>query len=150
MRSIIRGLGLAATAMTLTAAAALAGSGPAGAAPAAPAGTASLYAPSALVLSVTAGEDPAQGTALRAVTLVCAPRPAGTHPDPAAACAELRAQEAEFDAITAGGSEQPCTREWDPVSVTAVGVWEGRRIGYEHTFGNQCGFRHGSGAVFSF
>ncbi|KIF05133.1 alkaline protease inhibitor, partial [Streptomyces sp. RSD-27] len=75
MRSITRSLGLASGAMALTALTALAGTG---AADAAPTGTQSLYAPSALVVSVTAGQNAADGTVLRAVTLVCAPRPGGT------------------------------------------------------------------------
>lgn len=77
MRSIAKGLGLGSAAMALTALTALAWPGTAGAAPA---GTESLYAPSALVLSVSAGPDADAGAALRAVTLVCSPTPGGTHP----------------------------------------------------------------------
>ncbi|MFG2295930.1 SSI family serine proteinase inhibitor [Streptomyces sp. NPDC048603] len=147
MRSIMRSLGLAATATAMTVLATLAWSGPAGAAPS---GAERLYAPSALVLDITAGEDAYEGTILRAVTLSCSLSPAGTHPDPSAACAELRSAGAEFDAITDAGRELACTREWDPVTVTASGVWEGRRVSYEHTFANRCALRNGSGAVFSF
>ncbi|QES51641.1 alkaline protease [Streptomyces venezuelae] len=147
MRSIARSLGLSSAAMALTAVTALAAAGPAGAAPA---GTESLYAPSALVLSLSAGEDPAYGTVLRAVTLSCMPGPSGTHPDPAGACAELRAEEGEFAAITEGGQEIACTREWDPMSVTAAGVWEGQLVTFEHTFANPCAFRNGSGVLFGF
>ncbi|MFJ3923235.1 SSI family serine proteinase inhibitor [Streptomyces sp. NPDC090022] len=147
MRSIARGLGLASAAMALTALTALAGSGVAGAAPS---GTESLYAPSALVLAITAGDDPDEGTALRAVTLVCAPRPSGTHPAPAAACAELRAADAMFDTITMPATGVRCSKEWDPMTVTADGVWNGRRVAYTHTFGNPCAMRHGSGALFRF
>ncbi|MEV8532513.1 subtilase-type protease inhibitor [Streptomyces sp. NPDC051211] len=147
MRSIARSLGLSSAAMALTAVTALAASGPAGAAPA---GADSLYAPSALVLSITAGEDPAYGTVLRAVTLSCMPGPDGTHPDPAAACAELRAEQGRFEAITEDGQEVACTREWDPVTVNAAGVWQGRLVNYAHTFSNQCALRHGSGTVFDF
>lgn len=56
---------------------------------AAPAKAESLYAPSALVLTVARGEDPLTATVERAVTLTCAPTAEGTHPDPAAACKEL-------------------------------------------------------------
>ncbi|MEU3725482.1 SSI family serine proteinase inhibitor [Streptomyces sp. NPDC031705] len=145
MRSITRSLGLATGAMALTALTALAGSG---AADAAPAGTQSLYAPSALVVSVTAGEDAAHGTVLRAATLVCAPRPGGTHPDPAAACAELRAAGASLDALAAPRPDTACTREWNPVTVTAEGVWQGRRLSYTYTFGNPCGLRSTTGVLF--
>ncbi|MGW0364427.1 subtilase-type protease inhibitor [Streptomyces sp. NPDC002990] len=156
MRSIARSLGLGTAAMALTALTALAWPGAAGAATAgtaaggkATAGTASLYAPSALVLSVSAGEDTG-GTVLRAVTLVCAPAPRGTHPDPVAACAELRAHSAQLDAITAPAANVACTREWNPMTVTAVGVWEGRRLGYSYTFGNPCGLQNTTGVLFDF
>ncbi|WP_443065186.1 SSI family serine proteinase inhibitor [Streptomyces sp. NBC_00536] len=140
-------MGLASAAMALTALTALAGSG---AADAAPSGAESLYAPSALVLGVTAGDDARHGTVLRAVTLVCAPRPSGTHPDPAAACTELLAAAGRPDMITEGGAAAVCTREYDPVTVTADGVWQGKRFTYDHTFANRCAMRAGSGAVFAF
>ncbi|MFD5417811.1 subtilase-type protease inhibitor [Streptomyces sp. NPDC127069] len=145
MRSITRCLGLASGAMALTALTALAGTG---AADAAPTGTQTLYAPSALVVSVTAGQDAAAGTVLRAVTLVCAPRPGGTHPSPAAACAELRANAASLDALAAPRPDSACTREWNPVTVTADGVWQGRRMSWTYTFGNPCGLRSSNGVLF--
>ncbi|MER5871920.1 subtilase-type protease inhibitor [Streptomyces sp. NPDC002044] len=147
MRSIARGLGLGSAAMALTALTALAWPGAAGAAPA---GTASLYAPSALVLSVAAGEDADAGTVLRAVTLVCAPTPGGTHPDPAAACAELLANSPELDALAAPAPNTACTREWNPMTVRADGVWQGQRMSYAYTFGNPCGLGNATGALFSF
>ncbi|MBT2481780.1 subtilase-type protease inhibitor [Streptomyces sp. ISL-94] len=147
MRSIAKGLGLGSAAMALTALTALAWPGTAGAAPS---GTQSLYAPSALVLGVTAGEDAATGTVVRAVTLVCAPTPGGTHPNPAAACAELRASAAELDELAAPGAGAACTREWNPVTVTADGVWQGRRLSYSYTFANPCGLRHTAGTLFNF
>jgi hypothetical protein len=147
MRSIARSLGLGSAAMALTALTALAWPG---AADAAPSGTESLYAPSALVLGVAAGQDAGSATVLRAVTLVCAPAPGGTHPNPAAACAELRANAARLDRVAAPRSGIACTKEWNPMTVTADGVWEGRRLNYSYTFGNPCGFRNSSGALFGF
>ncbi|MFF4580387.1 subtilase-type protease inhibitor [Streptomyces sp. NPDC001389] len=131
--------------MALTALTALAGTG---AADAAPTGTQSLYAPSALVVSVTAGQNATDGTVLRAVTLVCAPRPGGTHPSPAAACAELKANGRSLDALAAPRPDTVCTREWNPVTVTADGVWQGRRMSYTYTFGNPCGLRSSTGVLF--
>ncbi|MFB6561212.1 subtilase-type protease inhibitor [Streptomyces sp. NPDC056400] len=145
MRSIARGLGLGSAAMALTALTALAWPGTAGAAPT---GTESLYAPSALVLSVTAGPDAKKGTVLRAVTLVCSPAPGGTHPNPAAACAELRANGSRLDPLAAPADGAVCTREWNPMTVAAVGVWQGRRLSYSYTFANPCGLRNTSGALF--
>jgi hypothetical protein len=147
MRYIARGLALAAaTTLTLVAAPAVT----AGAAQSGAQDTQSLYPPSALVLTITAGDDARNGTVLRAVTLGCTPTASGTHPDAAAACAELRATEAGFDAITARGSSGVCTKQWDPVTVTADGVWNGKRVSYEHTFGNSCTKSYGSGVVFAF
>ncbi|MEV6950499.1 subtilase-type protease inhibitor [Streptomyces sp. NPDC051183] len=145
MRSIARSLGLTSAAMGLAALTALVGSG---AADAAPSGTESLYAPSVLVLSLTDGADADNGTVRRAVTLVCAPRPGGTHPSPAAACAELRAHGPDLDALAQPRSDAACTREWDPVTVAADGVWQGRRLNYTYTFANPCGLRNSSGVLF--
>lgn len=110
----------------------------------------SLYAPSALVLTVTDGADHKTGTVQRAVTLSCAPSPSGSHPDAATACAELKKNGAKFDAITASGTNRVCTKEWEPVTVTADGVWEGQRVDYAHTFSNSCALDGGRGAVFTF
>ncbi|MFJ6795216.1 subtilase-type protease inhibitor [Streptomyces sp. NPDC091268] len=146
MRSIARCLGLTSAAMGLTALTALAGSG---AADAAPSGAETLYAPSALVLSVTDGADADNGTVLRAVTLICAPRPGGTHPSPAAACAELRANADQLDALAQPRSDAACTKEWRPVTVAAEGVWQGRRMSYTYTFANSCGLRNSTGTLFT-
>ncbi|MFI2372661.1 subtilase-type protease inhibitor [Streptomyces sp. NPDC018833] len=121
-----------------------------GSAGAAQTGSQSLYAPSALVLTVTAGEDALNGSVLRAVTLGCAPTASGTHPDPEAACAELRAAEARFEAITTADGGVMCTRQWDPVTVTADGVWDGKRVSFTHTFGNACLKDGSDGVVFGF
>ncbi|MFF3325536.1 subtilase-type protease inhibitor [Streptomyces sp. NPDC002889] len=151
MRYIARGLALAAaTTLVLVAAPSVSTAGAAQSGTKGTQETQSLYAPSALVLTVTAGDDAANGTVLRAVTLGCAPRATGTHPAAAEACAELRANEARFDAITTRGSNAACTKQWDPVTVTADGVWEGKRVSYVHTFGNACTKGHGSGVVFGF
>ncbi|ARP68766.1 protease inhibitor protein [Streptomyces pluripotens] len=108
----------------------------------------SLYAPSALVLTTGHGSDAATATPERAVTLSCAPTASGTHPASFQACAELRWVGGDFDAL------QPrldvwCTKLYDPVVVTAQGVWEGKRVSYERTFGNMC-MRDATGSVFAF
>ncbi|MDN0197762.1 protease inhibitor [Streptomyces sp. S.PNR 29] len=122
----------------------------AGAALASPgAAPASLYAPSALVLTVGHGESAATVTPDRAVTLTCAPRPSGSHPDPVRACAELRGTEGDFDALTAEDGVL-CTREYQPVVVTVDGVWQGRRVSYERTFSNECVKNAHGTSVFTF
>ncbi|MEU5807941.1 MULTISPECIES: subtilase-type protease inhibitor [unclassified Streptomyces] len=147
MRSIARSLGLGSAAMALTALTALAWPGTADAAPT---GTESVYAPSALVLVVSTGADPGYATPLRAVTLSCSPSPRGTHPSPAAACAELRAHADRLDVLAEPLPNVDCTREWNPMTVTADGVWKGRRISYSYTFANPCALRHSSGTLFDF
>ncbi|MGW5650784.1 subtilase-type protease inhibitor [Streptomyces humi] len=117
-----------------------------GAAVAAPS---SLYAPSALVLTTGHGSDAATATPERAVTLTCAPAASGTHPAAAQACAELRGAGGDFDAL-APGNDVWCTKLYDPVVVTVEGVWQGKRVSYERSFGNAC-MRDAYGAsVFAF
>ena len=136
--------------LTLTATAVcgpLAGAAHAAPEPAAPS---TLYAPSALVLTVGRGESATATTADRAVTLACAPAASGTHPAAARACAELRASGGDFDTL-AGRGKGMCTREYRPVVVTVDGVWQGRRISYERTFANECVKNNSQGrAVFTF
>ncbi|EPD68204.1 protease inhibitor [Streptomyces sp. HGB0020] len=121
-----------------------------GAALAAPAtAPASLYAPSALVLTVGHGDSAAAATPLRAVTLNCAPTASGTHPAPVSACAELRGVAGDFAALTAR-DDVLCTKQYDPVVVTVDGVWEGKRVSYERTFANQCVKSSYLTSVFSF
>ncbi|MFE2353793.1 protease inhibitor [Streptomyces parvulus] len=110
---------------------------------------ASLYAPSALVLTVGQGESAAATSPLRAVTLTCAPKAGGTHPAADVACAELRRAGGDFDALSAADGVM-CTREYAPVVVTVDGVWQGRRLSYERTFANECVKNAGSASVFTF
>lgn len=121
-----------------------------GAAVAAPdAAPSSLYAPSALVLTTGHGSGAATATPERAVTLVCAPGASGTHPAAAQACAELRGAAGDFDALK-GDADASCTKVYDPVVVTVQGVWQGKRVSYERTFGNNCVKDAATGSVFAF
>ncbi|MEU3522483.1 subtilase-type protease inhibitor [Streptomyces sp. NPDC038707] len=121
-----------------------------GAAVAAPgAAPSSLYAPSALVLTTGHGNDVATATPERAVTLSCAPTPSGTHPAPADACAELRGLDGDLDALKDADGVM-CTKVYDPVVVTAQGVWQGQRVSYEHTFSNACMRDAVGGSLFAF
>lgn len=154
MRYILNTVAATATATALlltgTAAASAAQAQPTQAAQ--PAQAKSLYSPSALVLTVGKGEDAATATVERAVTLNCAPRPSGTHPMPAAACMELLFVEGEFSALAEKPSTKPCTRQWAPVVVTAQGVWQGKRVAWSATFGNECEMEGSlaEGTVFAF
>ncbi|QHC32831.1 MULTISPECIES: protease inhibitor [unclassified Streptomyces] len=121
-----------------------------GAAVAAPdAAPASLYAPSALVLTIGHGGEAATATPERAVTLSCAPKASGTHPAAATACAELRGVGGDFAALKAR-DDVWCNKLYDPVVVTAQGVWQGQRVSYERTFGNSCERDAVGGSLFAF
>ncbi|MCB5168333.1 subtilase-type protease inhibitor [Streptomyces bambusae] len=118
----------------VSAAALLALAGATGIAQAQPA---SLYAPSAVVLAVYQGDEAT--TAVRASTLSCAPTALGTHPDPEAACTALAATAGTLDTLLASPDEnRACPMHYDPVTVTADGVWQGTRIAWKHTFSNSC------------
>ncbi|MEW2523846.1 subtilase-type protease inhibitor [Streptomyces sp. NPDC047071] len=108
------------------------------------------YAPSELVLTIGYGDKAETADIQRAVTLGCSSGGVGSHPDAAAACDQLRSVGGKFDAITKKSSPRPCTKEWNPIVVTAQGVWEGRRVSYAHTFANPCALKIGQGQVFSF
>ncbi|MEH0573675.1 MULTISPECIES: protease inhibitor [Streptomyces] len=109
----------------------------------------SLYAPSALVLTLGHGDSAATVDAARAVTLSCAPTPSGTHPAAALACAELRAADGDFDALAAPGDAR-CTKQYDPVVVTVDGVWQGKRVSYERAFANACVKNAAGSSLFTF
>ncbi|MET8953465.1 protease inhibitor [Streptomyces sp. NPDC004393] len=122
----------------------------AGTALAAPNATpASLYAPSALVLTTGHGQSTATATPQRAVTLTCAPTASGTHPAAADACADLRAVNGDLDALPAREGVF-CTKLYDPVVVTVQGVWQGKRVDYERTFANECVKSSYGTALFAF
>ena len=112
-------------------------------------GTTGLYAPSALVLTTGHGEYAAAATPERAVTLTCAPRPSGTHPAVVEACAELRASDGDFDALS-GTTGAFCTKQYDPVVVTVQGVWQGKRVAYERVFSTECVKNSATTVLFSF
>lgn len=106
--------------------------------PSVPTLEAGLYAPTDLVLAVGRGTDTATLAVERSVTLSCAPRPSGTHPDAAAACAELKAVDGRFGDLARPATNAMCTKQWAPVTVSATGVWEGRRVDWSATFANGC------------
>ncbi|MDI3386290.1 subtilase-type protease inhibitor [Streptomyces sp. B-S-A8] len=106
--------------------------------PSAPAREKGLYAPTDLVLAMGRGADATTVAVERSVTLTCAPRPSGTHPDARAACAELRAADGRFGDLARPTTDAVCTKQWAPVTVFATGLWEGRRVDWSATFANGC------------
>ncbi|MET8690305.1 SSI family serine proteinase inhibitor [Streptomyces sp. NPDC004732] len=139
MRRTLKAVGAAAAAATCVLAAT------AGTAQAEAPQAKSLYAPSALVLAIGQGENAESAAVERAVTLTCAPRPAGSHPSAAAACAELAKVGGEFTQLVGTTSDAICTKEWRPVTVTVGGVWNGKHVNWTTTFANQCTMKAGLG-----
>ncbi|MGN9796367.1 subtilase-type protease inhibitor [Streptomyces sp. OZ13] len=110
----------------------------------------SLYSPSAVVLTVGQGESAAAATVERAVTLTCKPTAGGTHPDARAACADLERAHGQPALTLIDGSGRVCPKIYAPVTVTADGVWEGRRVSYEQTFANSCVAQSRASHLFDF
>lgn len=124
----------------------LAAAGMLGAAPAqAEHATFGLYAPTALVLSLSYGENPQ--TVQRAVTLRCEPA-GGDHPDVDTACAELASVRGNFSWLS--GEDGVCTKEYRPVTVAATGVYRGHATEYSRVFPNHCMMVRAKGPVFDF
>ncbi|MFJ4649816.1 subtilase-type protease inhibitor [Nocardia sp. NPDC088792] len=105
--------------------------------------------PSAVTLTVAKGNSLDSSTDQRTVLLVCAPVQGGTHPDPAAACAEIAAAGGDFEKLR-GHPERFCAMIYQPVTLAADGVWNGHQINYRQTFPNQCQADNRSTTVFHF
>ncbi|GAA2981651.1 SSI family serine proteinase inhibitor [Actinokineospora diospyrosa] len=82
----------------------------------------------------------------RLAVLQCAPD-AGTVVDPVAACAQLSQVNGRFERLNVVPNAM-CTLEYDPVVVTAAGLWGRRAVHYRAVFGNRCELRTATGAVF--
>lgn len=100
--------------------------------------------PTRLVLTVAKGES-ARPVQQRAV-LTCAP-PGGTHHQARGACAALAKVRGDFAKLQVG--DGMCTMQYDPVTVSASGLWRGHKVNYVHTFGNACTLSTSTGPVFS-
>ncbi|MFD6111102.1 subtilase-type protease inhibitor [Streptomyces yangpuensis] len=100
---------------------------------------ASAHGPSAMVFTVIQGSGEPTDTVLRATTLSCAYTAEGTHPAPRAACDALNATDGELNRLLAAPDPSlVCPMYFDPVTVTADGVLNGRRVAWKHTFSNTC------------
>lgn len=83
----------------------------------------------------------------RTSLLTCSPD-AGTHPHPATACEAISNAEGDFHAIE--GRTGLCPLIYDPVTVRATGVFDGRSVDYAETFSNACVAANTTGSVFAF
>lgn len=107
--------------------------------------SAAAVGPTRLVLTVSQGESttPVQ----RRASLTCRPA-GGSHKQARDACSALAKVGGDFGRlqVTTG---MACTMQYDPVTVTAVGRWKGRRVDYKKTYGNACSLTNTTGPVFS-
>jgi hypothetical protein len=99
---------------------------------------------SRLVLHTTAGASPA-----RTVTLQCFPT-GGTHPNAAAACADVMKAGGDLAHVPAPAPQRACFMIYSPVTVTAQGQWRGQNVRYTKQFPNTCVMRDKTGSVFDF
>jgi len=109
------------------------------------AATAAVGAPRGdLQLWASRGESFSQNTAT--VMLQCAPD-SGDHPKAEDACAAVAKVGGRFEAMNGAGI---CTREYAPITVAALGTWDGRQVNFSKSYANRCEMRNATGAVFAF
>ncbi|MER5323853.1 SSI family serine proteinase inhibitor [Streptosporangium roseum] len=96
------------------------------------------------MLSIAQGESMTAGA--RHILLVCDP-PYGTHSSPVAACASLTRVGGDLARLRPLPNLM-CTMSYEPVTVAADGVWNGRTIHYRRTFGNSCSLAGTTGPIF--
>lgn len=101
--------------------------------------------PTVLVLSVSRNHAPVP----RTVLLTCSPIAAGNHPQSAAACDELEAAGGNF-ADLRGEAMRFCPMIYDPVTLSAEGIWHGTRVSFRQTYSNACRAGDRSSHVFAF
>lgn len=138
-----RSAALAAAALLAVAAAVVPSAVPA-AASQPPERVAKPVAPRGLFLTVSGS----QNTWIRGVLLQCSPKPSGPHPEAAQACAALDEARGDLDRLR--GEPHPCTKQYDPVTVSATGAWRGRPTAWHKTFSNACELAVATGPVFRF
>ncbi len=73
----------------------------------------------------------------------------GKHPHVSEVCASLNDSRGSFENLNVDSSVY-CAMMYSPVTVGAEGVWRGRRISYQETFGNPCELRKATGNIFNF
>ncbi|GAA0567170.1 hypothetical protein GCM10010172_58890 [Paractinoplanes ferrugineus] len=100
------------------------------------------YASTRLTLSYTAEAGFAD-----VVKLECDP-PAGGHPHPGLACAELARVAGRPDRIAPG--HHACFLIYQPVTAEIAGQWRGTALTWSHKFGNMCEMRRATGDLFDF
>ncbi|MFC4588163.1 SSI family serine proteinase inhibitor [Sphaerisporangium corydalis] len=102
----------------------------------------------AQVLALTVRRGPKAFPPDRIVTLRCSP-PSGSHPRPVFACRVLAVVGGDPTKLDLSPGAN-CPKIFAPVSVAALGTWNGNRIRVERTFGNACLLKAATGPVFDF
>jgi hypothetical protein len=87
--------------------------------------------------------QPASGRA-KVAWLTCGPA-FGTHRHATAACAALADADGDPAAILPG--EGVCTMQYEPVTLTVRGSWNGHLVDYRKTHGNACSMHLATGPV---
>lgn len=92
--------------------------------------------PAEPVTSLTVTLDPGEGAPTEEWTLTCDP-PAGTHPDPEAACTTL--DDMDPSVMEPVPPDQMCTQVYGgPQTATVSGTWNGDRVVAEFSRQNGC------------
>jgi hypothetical protein len=99
---------------------------------------------STLDLTVSSGEQPKPDA--QRITLTCDPA-GGTHDKSEAACAALDGVNGSFGDLTADPTVV-CVQIYDPVTVTANGMWRGTPVQWQRTFANSCALHAGTAGIF--
>jgi len=84
---------------------------------------------------------------VRTMSLTCDPA-GGAHPNAGQACQALTGVEGDISLMARDGVV--CTLEYDPVTVTANGMWRGELRRFTARFSNPCVMRADTGPVFDF
>ncbi|MER7708407.1 SSI family serine proteinase inhibitor [Kitasatospora sp. NPDC097605] len=117
------------------------------------AGTANAITPipaapvASLRLTVAHGPNPGSGMP-HVVTLDCPPDSVTTHPDPFTACRLLDSVNGDLAQLNVDPGV--CNDLYDPYTVTATGVYRGRQLAFQQTYGNHCVLLRTTGAFFDF
>ncbi|WP_093802046.1 SSI family serine proteinase inhibitor [Streptomyces sp. Wb2n-11] len=90
----------------------------------------------------------AENTWIRGVLLKCPPGFPGPHPDAVGACAALDKADGDLDRLP--GNPRACTKQYEPVTVSAKGSWRGRSAAWQKTYPNACVLDAATGPVFRF
>jgi hypothetical protein len=105
----------------------------------------------AVTAALLAGPAPRSDLSLtysgKAVRLTCDPT-GGGHPKPTEACAVLRRAGADPGKLQPGDSL--CILLYQPVTARLNGVWRGKTVKWQKTYGNTCEMNRATGVLFDF